>query len=511
MNDVGNTPGRPSARALLLVLAACLAVFWWDLGSAGFTDTEGHRVIPGWEMLDAGQWLLPRMFEQVYVRKPPGMPWAVAVSSSILGQTEFAARAVSAASMTGLALLGAFFAARWFGRGWALAGGLAFALTPRLWSGGRAAEIEALNNFAAAAAVLLILDMLLHRGRRHRAGWTIAGLAAALCVAALAKGPAAMPVVPAAVIASCLVLRSGSPLLRRELWIGLVAPAAVLVPVYMGIKAAVAESGQMPVAQGVSDFLWTGRPLTLWSVGEVAAMPMAALISVLPAGLALLFVWGPDARRESARDENELRIHRLAQGLALTCVLSLLILTILGVRNPRYAQPGLSFVPLLVVYVLRGREMFVPLRRKIAVAASLGRAWVWIIVMVVGLGVFLRAEQQRDAGVHSGRTPGVALGAQLPDGAVVLADDLVEARPEVLLYARRAAAGAGRNVRVRWVPGLDGLVHPPADATHLALRTDAESRELGLLEMLREAGAAEEVTRGRVHKFEFVLLRLIER
>ena len=75
-----------------LVLLACAAVFWPLLGRGGLAMTEGHRVIPAWEMLDTGDWLTTRMFETAYVRKPPGIAWLIALSSMVFGQTEWAAR-----------------------------------------------------------------------------------------------------------------------------------------------------------------------------------------------------------------------------------------------------------------------------------------------------------------------------------------------------------------------------------------------------------------------------------
>src|SRR5688572_8287769 len=151
-------PTRPALWHVLAVLGVCLLVYWPRLGATGFSSTEGHRVIPAWEMLDTGGWLVPTMFGQAYLRKPPGMAWAVAASSAVLGRTEFAGRAVSAAAATGLALLALVFGGRWFGRG--LPAGLAASLLPLMWASGRSAEIEALHALAAVAAAMLLLDVL---------------------------------------------------------------------------------------------------------------------------------------------------------------------------------------------------------------------------------------------------------------------------------------------------------------------------------------------------------------
>src|SRR4051812_44009566 len=106
---------RPPYPGYLLTLLACACIYFPGLGATGFSSTEGHRVIPAWEMLASRDFLVPRMFGQAYLRKPPGMPWAIALSSSIFGETEFAARLVSAVSVTLLCLLIANTAHRWFG------------------------------------------------------------------------------------------------------------------------------------------------------------------------------------------------------------------------------------------------------------------------------------------------------------------------------------------------------------------------------------------------------------
>jgi 4-amino-4-deoxy-L-arabinose transferase-like glycosyltransferase len=97
--------------SLLAVLAACVATLWFRLGSTGLSMSEGHRAVPAWEMLRTGEWWVTRMFGEIYVRKPPGMMWAIAGVSAVFGETAWSARAVSALACTAMAL-----AAWWFAR-----------------------------------------------------------------------------------------------------------------------------------------------------------------------------------------------------------------------------------------------------------------------------------------------------------------------------------------------------------------------------------------------------------
>jgi 4-amino-4-deoxy-L-arabinose transferase-like glycosyltransferase len=502
MSGQGDTPGPPSPRAFAVVLLVCVCVYWPFLGSTGFSHTEGHRVIPGWEMMERGEYLLPRMFDQVYLRKPPGMPWAVALSSSILGQSEFAARAVSASAMTGLALLTALFAGRWFGRARGLAAGLGAALLPLFGASGRAAEIEALNNVATAAAVLLLIDLLVvWPGRRQRVV-RVGLLACALGLAALAKGPAGFAAIGSAVLVACIVSRSLAPLAARGMWIAAALSAAGLTLLYIAVERAVEQSGQTPVVQGVSDFLWMGRGISVKGIADVAVMPAAALLSALPVTIALAFAWAP-LKSQTAADD---RARAAAQALALTCLLSLVMLGALGVSNPRYAMPSLVFVPVLVGFVARGATGWFSGRSgEIARVLLPRRGLPWVIVLLVLAVGYVGWYEQHRRQRTSGREAGEALAAYLPDGAVVRADWLIEARPEVLMYARRAAAAAGRDVTILWVPGLAGQGDLAGEG-YLVLRQDERGDEVARYGNVAER--LEVVARGRVHKFTFVLVRV---
>lgn len=503
-------PGWPTWRHTLLVVLVWAAVYLPRLGAGGLVSTEGHRAIPGWEMLRSGEWALPRLFGQVYLRKPPGMPWAVAASSAVFGETELAARLPSALAMLGMSLTGLVFGARWFGRVGGLAAGLATVLTPLFWSSGRSAEIETLNNFATCASVLLVLDMLLIRGR-SAAGTVIAAglLAVSLVLAALAKGPAGFAAIGSAAIVG-LILGRGQKTGRGAWWVLIAALAAGLsIGLIAGfIDRAVTASGQHPITQGVSEFLWSGRPMTPTAIGQVVAMAPVALATLLPVSLALLFPWGPDARREAARDAEAASAHRWARALAWTCLLSLALLTALGVHNPRYAIPSLCFIPVLAAYVSWGaRGGFMPLRARIARALLLGRGWAWPAVLAVGAAVYIgwfEPRQRATSGLEAGRS----LGRVIPDGAMVWSDHMIEARPELLWYAQQAAANTGKTIRPVWVPGMAAMLSLPRPGVYLLLRTDAQSGEESAYQSAGFMDRLEKVWTGRVHKFECALYRM---
>lgn len=444
------------SKPIAILLLVCLLVFWVRLGDGGFHASEAHRVAPAYSMLDSGDWLVPHLFEQPYLRKPPGMPWAIAGMSELLGRTEFAARAVSALASTCMALLAFAFAARWFGPRVALAAGLAQALMPVLWESGRAAEIEALNHLATQAAALCLLDAIVFaRTRKARLALAL-GAGIAIAGAALAKGPASAPVLLAVIAAACVVGRSLRPL-TRVLWVALIPAGVIIGALALAIARAVEQLPLQPVLQSPEAFLFeAGRLL------GIAALIPSALLQCMPVALVLLFPWGPDAKSEVGPDLSH-RAYTIARALPVAWLIAVGIFMLAGVSNPRYTLPAAALLPPLASYVALGLGgAFTPRRARIARTLSLTRPWVWPVILILVSGVYIHAVEARRRAT-SGREAGAALGRELADWAraehldevVVLADHLIEARPEVLLALRREATRSGlQNLRVRWVPGL---------------------------------------------------------
>lgn len=500
--------------AVLLIVAVCAAVYWVRLGSSGLSMSEGHRAIPGWEMARSGEWLVPRMFERVYVRKPPGMFWAIAASAKLLGETEFSARAVSATAMTVSALAVFLVTRRWFGSAGGLAAGLGQALTPLWWSVGRSAEIEALNNALTQAACLLVADSIVRwRGGSRRAVRpketlaTILGVTICAGGALLVKGPACAGAIGATLLAGLVVMRSARAVFRPAVIVGLLLGAAVFGEWALMAERAIAAMPVDPLApvvrQSVGDFLFgPGWP------AKLPLMPITAIVSVMPAAAALLFVFGRDARAEREAGESACVAHDAARVLAFGSAIGVAALTLAGVTNPRYAMPALTLVPPAVGYVVWGAlGGFGERRAKIARTLMLGGparlGAVMTVAAVVGAQV-MEGSRER----NSGRGAGEKLGEVLAERATVRgeatveiwADNSIEARPEVLEWCRRKATELGVVGRARWV-SLGAVTATDAAGTWLLVRSDA-----GGDEATAWAAGRERVGEARAAKFGFVLL-----
>ena len=76
----------------------CALIYFPRLGDDGYASSEGQRAIPAWTMLGTGDWLVPRLFEIPYVRKPPGIFWAIAARApSVRGSAATKAATIASA------------------------------------------------------------------------------------------------------------------------------------------------------------------------------------------------------------------------------------------------------------------------------------------------------------------------------------------------------------------------------------------------------------------------------
>lgn len=101
---------RRSARSRLLqaqvlLFLATLMTMWLFLGrDAIATANEGQRAWPPIEMLETGDWLVPRLSGEPYLKKPPLLYWQIALSYHLFGVSPLAARLPGALAGSALVL-----------------------------------------------------------------------------------------------------------------------------------------------------------------------------------------------------------------------------------------------------------------------------------------------------------------------------------------------------------------------------------------------------------------------
>lgn len=469
-------------RHLVLIVLAWAAVALPGLGAGGLVRTEGHRVAPAVGMLEGDGWLAPRMFGRAYLRKPPGGAWAFAAASAATGDRVLGPRLVSAGALLAMAVGSWWFGRRWFGPKAGLAAGLATALTPMFFEYARAAELEMLNNLFAAFAAWIVLELALRRACRP----TLAAAALAGCTAGmmLVKGPAGWPAPLGMLIGAAWAARSWRVLGTPRVWAALAAGCAAFGAVWWAIERSVQADAvrQLPTA-----FLFEpGR------LGALALFVPSVFVAALPLSLAALFPWGPDARSEADGAGRE-AVRRLgvARALGLGAAAGVALLLVVGVSNPRYAQPVVATLGPLAGWAVAGvgrSGVFGPVRRRIGRAMLLGSPAAMACVLLAGALLFSQViEPRRRAG--SGEPVGRAAALACADDVraaggplVVAADGVIGARPETLLAFREAARELGTEVDVRWITDLAqitqfDIAHP--DVAFVVLRRDAGMDETG--------------------------------
>src|SRR5437660_9353291 len=94
---------RPGS--LLIVILIWAALYLPALGSLAIKGEEGRRILPGISMLETGNYLVPQVGGEAYLRKPPLINWLVAASFKIFGQrNEWTARVPSALAVLAVAI-----------------------------------------------------------------------------------------------------------------------------------------------------------------------------------------------------------------------------------------------------------------------------------------------------------------------------------------------------------------------------------------------------------------------
>jgi 4-amino-4-deoxy-L-arabinose transferase-like glycosyltransferase len=157
MSWLATSPSRP----VLCVLALCGVLFFFGLNASELYQTESLRAILAAEFLRSGNWIVPTLYGEPVLTKPPGMYAAIALASWPFGQVSAAtARLPSALAATATVLLFYAVFARRLGR---RAGLLAAAVLPAsvLWlQRVPSAEIDLLQLAWVSAALLCFLRAL---------------------------------------------------------------------------------------------------------------------------------------------------------------------------------------------------------------------------------------------------------------------------------------------------------------------------------------------------------------
>lgn len=336
-----SSPPRAPLGLAWVLLALCILVgllYLPGLDLVDFHREEGRRVIPAREMLASGDFVVPTIWGEPYLSKPPGYFWLLALFFRLAGGvSEFAARSSSVLAVlltsSGLALLAG---RAWTPRaGWVA--GAFYAIAFESVSKGRLAEIEttlALTVFVAVMGWALAL-----RGVRWAA--PVAGMA--FGAALLCKGPAALIYVLAPPVALSFARRSPRFLLSSAtLWtvgLGLGLAGLWLVALFRELEPSVVTAHWSSEVGGQG-----GGTLGLY-LRERLKFVLGSLPALAPASLVvLLALRKPSLERVMSDELGSVALWSAAAGW---CFFLLFPGT-----NVRYAQPCLPFLALVAARIL---------------------------------------------------------------------------------------------------------------------------------------------------------------
>jgi 4-amino-4-deoxy-L-arabinose transferase-like glycosyltransferase len=192
----------PSPRSLVLLIALAATLYLVGNGRVSLWDRDEPRYAQtSRQMLEGGDWVVPRFLDKVRTAKPVFIYWCQASAMALLGKDGdagvFAARLPSALSMTLVLAITAVALRRSFGPAHAFWATLVLATSALVVWSAKACTTDAVLLLGITAA-----QVCLYRVWRGRATWPVVILlAVAVGQAGLTKGPVVLGVMAMTLLA----------------------------------------------------------------------------------------------------------------------------------------------------------------------------------------------------------------------------------------------------------------------------------------------------------------------
>jgi 4-amino-4-deoxy-L-arabinose transferase-like glycosyltransferase len=354
---------RDVGLALAALLVASAVVFALPLGRRALDNQDEARYsLLAREAVEHGHWFLPRVRDEVYLNKPPLFFWTVALFALPFGVVTDATAPI-ASVVSALVGLGAAFA---IGRLlWGAAVGLAAVLVLATSPFYFFMAHQVLTDMMLTAWMSWALYFYLAAGRTPHALRPLLGFYLCAAGGLASKGPAALMVLVAAIVATVFIDGgSGIKRLRLPLGLGLIALTALpwLLPYLLQRER---DYGRAVV---MTDYLgWYFRSAVTSRLGAVARH----LASFLPWGFFLF-----PAAWWWIRDRDPGRTRLLLWAATLIALVSLS-----GEQRARYYLPLWPVFALLVAeFCVRGAE---------GARSLVERAAAVFLIVMIGMGVFV--------------------------------------------------------------------------------------------------------------------------
>lgn len=346
--NVDCAPARGTPWLWLLIVPG--ALLYPCLSFHLFEPDEGRYAEIPREMLERGDWVVPRLLGEPYLDKPPLFYWLVMGSFRVFGPEIWSARLIPALAIHGCILATYWLGRRSLGERAAFWGALALCLSPGFLSMGRLLILDGLLALCVTVALLAGFEAI--RSTTLRRGWWVVS-AIACALGMLTKGPIALILVLPPLLGHRFLTRSGCRLSWRALFAYAAIVLAVLLPWSLAIalrepRFAAYFLWQHNVVRFLSPFdhirpIWFYLPILLGGL-----LPLSLLL--LPLVRFLLSGRDADAERRSP----ELGFMLLAAGWCL------FFFSLSGSKLPTYILPAFPPLALALGYYLVGSRWHRP-------------------------------------------------------------------------------------------------------------------------------------------------------
>jgi 4-amino-4-deoxy-L-arabinose transferase-like glycosyltransferase len=402
------------AQVFVITALIWAAIYLPGLGSVELKHEEPRRALPAVHMIATGNWLVPRVGEVPYLRKPPLLNWLIAGMFKLTGgRSEWAVRFPSVLATLALALGVVIFGQRWLGHLGGLIASIFFLTNLAVLESGRLAELEAVYISLTGLALVIWLAKW-YRGTTGLRLWLWPAVLLALGL--LTKGPTHL-IFFYGVIIPVLIWGKDIKLLVRPAH-GFALLLMLVIFSLWAIPCSFAVGQHDPL--GVWQF-WIHQITSRASESE-AFRVQAWLLSFpqtlknfLPWTPLLILLWtsGIESRGRGITEDiasDRFRAQAIFYGGRLGMVITCLLMCELPSGSPRYIYP-LFVVPCLLL-----GQVFVQGQSNRLLQGYL-ESWRWINAILLVAGALAVLAIPFIGGINAGSLFGLSIGI----GTMVLA------------------------------------------------------------------------------------------
>lgn len=422
------------------------------------TADEAQRSVPAMEMVQHGDWAVPRMNGEPYLKKPPMVYWQVAASYKLLGTSEWSARFPIALSGAFLAVLTMLWARSFCGLKTAGLAGIICAANMVVVQKSRECQIDIPLTLAIAACLWAWMASL-RAMHDKRANWWVSLCVGGvfLSISHLYKVPMGYIFAGAAWLGPVLLLRDGSWLKNAKWWSAAAVSVVSIIPLAIWCWAVVGQLGyDVAVKAWVLEAHLHAVKATKINSGPLWYYLERIVPCLLPWAVWFPVLFMPAFIRAQKNGEHALEWAYLSACVAISFV-------VLSLNTAKETEYMLGLIPPTCILLAMGWEWLdaaVPQTRGMkaykSVAASpwlvVGGVVLWLAVASVALPILAHLDSRK----LNGKEIAEMATSHTREGAQLAVFGLTASHPYVYFYLRELAHPLNTHEEVKaWLNNND--------------------------------------------------------